>query len=83
MVKKIKRRVNQKKKAVEVHKTTVSKPVLSRNHATKKEEKNKNNINTFIFGHSQINKKDIIEIIIIIIFTAFLVFMHVKSNNII
>lgn len=46
-------------------------------------QKNKSSITQFLFGHSKINKKDLIEISIMIILVAFLIFMDLKMKEII
>lgn len=85
MAKKKKRAAQQKEHAAATQKSEHPKKYIA--------EKNKRNENEpatykdsathLLFGHTKINKKDIIEIIIAITFVAFLVFMHLKRNDII
>ncbi len=70
--------------------TTIQKSEHLKKYIPKKSKKNetrptehKNSITQFLFGHPKINKKDIIEISIMITLTAFLIFMDLKIKEII
>ncbi|MFH1433157.1 MAG: hypothetical protein ABIG84_08145 [archaeon] len=81
-----KKRPTPSKKPIIIDKPIIQKPALSTKPASSKpakKEEEENGIATFLFGHPVIDKKDIIEIIIMITFIAFLVFMYLKSNDII
>ena len=62
-------------------------PVIRKSDHLKKNEtkptENKSSITQILLGHPEINKKDIIEISIMIILIAFLIFMDLKIKEII
>ena len=62
------------------------KPVTEKkqeNNQVQPSQNHENQFITFLFGHPVINKKDIIEIGILLILSAFLIFMQLKLKNII
>ncbi len=89
MVKKKKK--NRKRQAQKKKQTAViQKPDHPKKYITQKNKKNetqptenKSSITQILVGHPKINKKDIIEISIMIILIAFLIFMDLKIKEII
>lgn len=77
----------QKKKTTEVKSLRDSvKPVTVtvKSAPQKQSDQIKENpVMTLLFGHSSLDKKDIIEIGVLLILVAFLGFMQLKLNNII
>lgn len=82
MAKKKKRTAQQKEQPAVIQKSEHLKKYIAEKNENEPST-SKDNITHLLFGHTKINKKDIIEIIIAITFVAFLVFMHLKRNDII
>lgn len=75
----------QKKKTTQVKSLHESvKPVTVKSAPQKQPEQIKENpVMTLLFGHSSLDKKDIIEIGVLLILVAFLAVMQLKLKNII
>ena len=85
MAKNKKRRAQQKTQTSAVQKSEHLKKYIAQK--SKKNEtlptENKTSITQILLGHPEINKKDIIEISIMIILIVFLIFMDLKIKEII
>ena len=74
----------KKKQSIVKNREDPVKPVTVKSAPQKQPQQVKENpVMMLLFGHSCLDKKDIIEIGLLVILVAFLAFMQLKLNNII